>query len=173
MKLAAMFALQRMGVLLLYSLAVPPLIIGIALTMQVIRTHVDPLREWFYPLHLHVPDFCTGDDPHIIYDRIIKRPFLGTYHTQFDQVVGDHDFGFPICEHQSDTFMYYPKQEIRTTPRLSDFAGRSCVLREGKYRQESTWHPLRTGYVDETTSLVSNVFTVFAKSDPQCKGVHE
>lgn len=173
MRVAAMFALKRMGLMVLYGLLGPPLIVGVSLVLQVVRTHVDPLQKWFYPMHLHVPDFCSGDDPHIIYDRLVLKPFAGSYHTHFTSVTVDNELGFPICDYQSGVFEYYPKDEVRATPRLSEFMGRSCVLLGGRYRVEATWHPLRSGYVDETSSLVSNVFTVLPQSNPQCKGVNE
>lgn len=170
---SVMFALRRMGFILLYGIIGPLAIIAISLLVQMYRSHVDPLKNWFQPIHVHVPDHCAGDDPRIIYDRVISHEFDGAYHAQYINVRVDNSLGFPVCEFQSEVLRYYPKTELRVTPRLSEFMGRSCVLLSGKYRVEVTWVPRRPSYLEETPSLVSNVFEIRPSTDKACEGVHE
>lgn len=171
MKSALKFSVQRMGVLLAYGVLGLPIVLAISMIAQVIRTHVDPLRNWFYPMHIFIPDHCAGSDPVVIYERMISKQFTGSYRAQFTEVIDlNGNFGFPICVYQSGEFEYRPRADIRATPKLSEFIGEACKLPPGKYRQETTWHPLRPGYVDETTSLVSNIFSVIPATDPRCVG---
>lgn len=174
MKIALAFAFKRMAIMLLYAMVMPPLILAMSVFLQVYRSHVDPFKNSFYPLHLNIPDFCQGHDPSIVYDRLIKKEFTSAYHSQYVPVAENNDLGFPFCQHESQPFEYYPKAEVRVTPKLSEFMGRNCDLKSGSYRGEVTWHPLRTGYLDETSSLVSNVFRVLPSSNPQClEGDHQ
>ena len=138
--------------------------------LRITQTHVDPLKNWFYPLHLNVPDHCHGEDPRISYDRVIRRQFTGSFHAQLTAVAVDDKLGFPVCSFQSGEFEYYPRDEMRVSPYLSEFVGRTCNLEPGRYRLEVTWHPLRSGYLDETVSLVSNIFSVKPSSTQECTG---
>ena len=166
-------AVRRMGEVLLLGMLGPPLIVVISVGLQYYRSHVDPLRDWFYPVHLHIPDHCAGDDPKVTYDRQIFKSFDNSFHSQFVSVKVNNDLGFPVCAYQSPVFKYYPKSELRANPRLSEFMGRSCVLLSGKYRAEVTWTPKRPGYLDETVSLVSNIFEVYPRSAEVCEDHHE
>lgn len=164
---------RRMGELLLMAMLGLLAILAISIGLQLYRTHVEPLDTWFRPLHLNVPDFCSGDNPKITYDCQVLHAFEGSYHTQYVSVRVNAAQGFPICEYNSGTFGYSPREDIRVTPRLHDFMGRSCVLLKGRYRVEVTWHPQRPGYLDETITLHSNIFTVHARTEPQCERVHD
>lgn len=166
-------AMRRMGEMFLFGMLGLLLIVVISIVHQYYRTHIDPLRNWFYPVHLHVPNHCAGSDPKVTYDRQIFKSFDNSFHSQFVSVKVSNDLGFPICAYQSQVFKYYPKSELRANPRLSEFMGRSCVLLSGKYRAEVTWTPKRPGYLDETVSLVSNIFEVYPRTAEVCEDHHE
>lgn len=171
MRHSMLYAASRMWPLVLYGLIGAPLILVIDMALQLYNTYNDPLQNWFQPIHLHVPSHCAGDDPEVTYDRQIKKEFENSFHAQYVDVLINNDLGFPICAYQSGVFEYYAKNNIRVRPKLSEFMGRACNLPAGRFRAEITWHPIRRGYVDETVSLVSNVFEVYASTNDKCKGV--
>ena len=117
-----------------------------------------PISDWFTPTQLYVPDFASGTDPQIVYDRTIKQAFHVIWSVNVQKIL---DSGFAnVCTNLGSADF---TPELKLPPdgiTLNKFVGKDCSLKEGKYRIYVTWTVLRQSYSNVRLNLISNVFTV-------------
>ena len=94
-----------------------------------------PVEDYFEIRQLAVPDFHIGEDPKIVYDRSIHKPFRGEWAASLE-VVGTL---YQSCAN-SATVDYSPDRKLPDGgPSLSWFMGKPCFLTAGDYRLSVCW----------------------------------
>jgi hypothetical protein len=159
------FAASRAWVLIKLAAFIPPTLIVGAVSIEMYRSHLEPVETWFEPISLAIPDFCEGADPEVTYERVIHKRYRGRFHTAFELSGGD---GFPICPFDSTEIPYSPKPARVSHPRLSAFAGALCPLPPGAYELHTEWSLHPPGYLAMHPDLKSNAFVVLPRDSMQC-----
>lgn len=120
-----------------------------------------PATEWFSVRNISVPDFVKGEDPAVVYDRVISKPFSGTWNVEVHPVSAAEDY--PVCT-GSGTNLYKPNETLPEKGiTLSWFVGRVCDLPEGQYNLEVNYEIRPEGYPTKQYSATSNIFRVLPK----------
>lgn len=121
----------------------------------------EPADNWFEVKNISIPNFIDGDDPNIIYDRVIKKPFSATWNVEVHRAGEAEDFAY--CT-GSGTNFYEPKEVLPDSGvTLSWFIGKKCNLPSGQYTIESHWEIRPEGYPTKEESYTSNLFRVLPK----------
>lgn len=119
-----------------------------------------PAAQFFEPVQLNVPDFQSGEDPIIFYDRIIHQEFTADWVVEVQNIQSD---GTPVavCTGTGHN-IYQPEKGLpEAGSTLEWFVGAPCYTSPGSYRLVANWiidRPETVGNV--STRLVSNVFQV-------------
>lgn len=154
MKLSSFLQIKKIDVL-----AFIVALLGVALWIrwsEVVDTYT-PGTEWFEVQALSVPDFKQGDDPTIVYTRVIKRDFIGEWVAE----VHVYDFQGDRTLFCSGTGAsdYHHGDRLPDSVTLSWFVGKQCDYRPGQYSIEVVWE-FRSGSVTKQVRAQSNVFKV-------------
>ena len=117
-----------------------------------------PATDWFTVNFIAIPDFRTGEDPTISYDRTILQPFFGRWFAEINRVgTSRADLA---CE-GSGTRSYTPGDPLPDPVTLSWLMQKDCHLMPGQYQVIIKWQIDRPGIqmqaVDEATSHVFRV----------------
>jgi len=120
-----------------------------------------PAETFFEVKSVSVPNFVAGDDPNMIYDRVIKKPFHATWSVEVHRVGGETDYAY--C-YGSGTQFYEPKETLpKAGVTLSWFVGKDCNLPEGQYTLQASWEIRPEGYPTKNERVTSNLFRVLPK----------
>ena len=122
-----------------------------------------PAQDFFEVRHVSVPPFIQGDDPLIVYDRIIKKDFFGTWNVEVHGIATDGT-EFLVCS-GSGVNKYEPKETaLKIGFRFSQYVGnKDCNLQPGQYVLQSNWEIRAEGYPEKQESNTSNLFKVLPK----------
>ena len=101
-----------------------------------------------------VPDHTEGDDPVVIYDRDVRKPFTATWTVRIRRVALDR-LSAPACRGGA-TNNYSPEKSVPPNITLSWYAGRTCVLGPGQYIMTTIWDVHDGPAIEQN----SNLFTV-------------
>ncbi|MDP8995917.1 MAG: hypothetical protein M3O03_02785 [Pseudomonadota bacterium] len=120
------------------------------------------LAETFFEVKsVAVPDFKEGENPLIIYDRTIKKPFFGFWNVEVHQVGADTDYNY--CS-GSGSANYEPHETLpKVGVKLDWFIGKDCALPVGQYRLQMNWQIHADGYPSKIETISSNIFKVSPK----------
>lgn len=120
-----------------------------------------PATDWFSVRNISVPDFIEGDDPIIIYDRDIKKPFSATWSVEAHGATASTNYA--ICT-GSGTNKYEPGETLpESGVKLSWFIGKECSLPEGAYNLEVNYEIRPAGYPPKVYTATSNIFNIAPK----------
>lgn len=119
-----------------------------------------PATDFFTVREINIPDFEQGDDPVMVYDRTIKRDFIGTFIVELRKA--EKGVREPACAN-SVVRTYKIGEKPPETVTLKWFVDRECPLPEGQYVAEATWRIEAEGFPMKEYSAVSNVFRVLPK----------
>lgn len=121
----------------------------------------EPSETFFEIKNVAVPNFIEGDDPNIIYDRVVKKPFSGTWNVEVHRAGEATDYAY--CT-GSGTNRYEPKESLpKAGVTMSWFIGKICVLPAGQYTLQTNWEIRPDGYPTKHESYNSNLFRVLPK----------
>lgn len=131
-----------------------------------IRFDVIPATEWFEVLEIYVPDHEVGDQPLMVYDRVIKVDFVGFWIAEVQN--RNTEKGAPVrffaaCSGSgSNTYEVGDYADPSKTDWLW-FLGRPCIIPPGTYRIVVDYDMrLVGGERIKTYRAQSNVFRVYA-----------
>jgi len=119
-----------------------------------------PATDFFVVNTLSIPDFVEGTDPVMVYDRTIKKDFLGTFMVEIRATTATANY--TVCSN-SGSRSYTVGKKLPETITLKWFVDRDCGLLAGQYVAETTWKIEAQGYPMKEYSAVSNVFRVIPK----------
>lgn len=121
----------------------------------------EPAENWYVVRNVYVGDFEEGNTkPPVIYDREIRRPFIG------DWVVEVHPVGRQenVCPNSSGRSHYDSNDELPAAGvTLEWYLGKPCLIPPGQYVMVTYWTIRAPNYPDKVLTVSSNVFTVFPK----------
>lgn len=119
-----------------------------------------PASHWFEVYDVYVPDFVEGDDPPIIYDKVVRKPFVGEWVAD----IRPFTEGTPaaVCV-GSGTSHYAVEEQAKENPTLEWYIGKDCKLPPGTYTMSTVWEVRPEGYPTKYVEKNSNVFTVFPR----------
>ena len=141
------------------------LFIGIVLMYNYIRQQERenaPATDYLEVKQVAVPDFAHGDNPVMIFDRIIKRAFHGVYTVEVQEVgtliaLEECTESFPVN--------YAPDKKLpKGGPTLFWFIGKKCEIPIGQYRLYTCWDIERERASTKHYCVTSPIFTVFDPS---------
>lgn len=116
-----------------------------------------PATDFFTVREINIPDFVQGTDPVMVYDRTIKRDFIGTFVVEIHRA--EKGANYAVCSN-SATRTYKAGEKAPETVTLDWFVDRKCGLMPGQYVAETAWKIEAEGYPDKEYSAISNVFRV-------------
>lgn len=133
------------------------------------QNHVSP-DEYFVVNQIGVPSFLVGENPKIVYDRVVKQPFDG----RFVAEIQDAGTLQAICTSEK-AVNYTPDKKLpEGGATLNWLMYREplpeCVLPVGSYRVNICWTIERLDLQDLRTCASSNVFRVWNKEEFEQKG---
>lgn len=116
-----------------------------------------PATDWLVVQAINVADGVAGNDAlHVIYDRIIKSPFVGEWFADVKRA----DDQSNACL-GSGKSLYEPKDTLPDVGVTLDwFMGKPCKLPAGQYYIEVVYKITPPGYPEKTYRATSNVFTL-------------
>lgn len=116
-----------------------------------------PATDFFTVREINIPDFVEGSDPVVVYDRTIKRDFIGTFIVEIHKA--ETSANYAVCSN-SAARNYKAGEKPPPTVTLKWFVDRDCGLSAGQYVAETTWKIEAEGYPAKEYSATSNVFRV-------------
>jgi hypothetical protein len=122
-----------------------------------------PVEEYFEVTQLAVPDHHEGEDPRIVYDRIIRKSFRGEWVASID-TVGSSQLA---CSNAGIVDYAVDRQLPTGGPTLSWFMDRQCDLKPGNYRLSVCWEIQR---VRASTAKVCRYTEPFSVAEKKHEG---
>lgn len=119
-----------------------------------------PAQNWFEVSSIFIPAHEQGDDPVVIYNRTIKRPFQGRYVAEVHSVETPN---LVLNCSGTGTYFYSPADVLPDNITLSWLIGKRCDLPVGDYYVEFNWYIWPVGYQVKTLTFKSVVFSVIPK----------
>ena len=124
-----------------------------------------PATDWFVVRGISVADFVQGENPPVVYDRVIKKPFDATWSAEIHNAAAGPDYA--ICS-GSGTNFYEPKETLpETGVNMSWFIGaeawKLCSLNEGQYVIKTRYEMRPSGYPIKYYEATSNIFRVLPR----------
>jgi len=125
-----------------------------------LRKEAEPIDNWLVIKSIQVPDHVLGEDAAVIYDREIKRPFIGTWTASVEAVPANRDF---LCR-ASGVNDYQPGDALPSGGvTLSLIFGAHCPWYAGNFVLRTAWEIRREGYDIKVVRQTSRVFRVLPK----------
>jgi hypothetical protein len=146
-----------LGVSLAFSMFV-----GIYLGIDLYKSSI-PLTDYFEPQSIIVPDFIVGENPNIVYERVIKKDAEGSWIAEVQTITKS---GIRAVCAGTGKSLYQPEKVL--PPNGIDIEwliGGDCELESGTYRIEIKWTFEIEGIGGRTITLISNVFKVTEKTE--------
>jgi hypothetical protein len=115
-----------------------------------------PTSEWFVVRKINVATAKQGDNPSVVYDREIKKPFTGDWIVEIVRTKDE----FTICT-GSGTNRYEPKDALpKAGVDLIWLVGKDCKLPVGEYTLQAHWKVKPDDYPEKSLRIVSDIFEV-------------
>lgn len=126
---------------------------------QSIRAGVSS-SAWFQINDIYVPNFHSGDNPEVTYDRVIREPFRGFWVVEMQRQTETGAFSLECTG--SGVNDYEPADYIpNNLVRLEWFVGKECRnVPVGTYRIRASWVMRRPDWPQKTAVEYSNMFQV-------------
>lgn len=130
-------------------------------TAQEAALKATPVETFFEVKNVSVPNFIEGENPIIIYDRVIKKPFMGFWNVEAHMIDAVTDFNY--CS-GSGSALYTVKEKLPPSGiKLDWFMGKDCHLPAGKWVLKTNWEIDAEGYPKKFETFTSNIFTIAPK----------
>lgn len=116
-----------------------------------------PITEIFIA-DVIVPDFKTGENPQVVYDRKIEQTFLGGFTVE----VKEASTGKTVCSGGSTNLLYEKDEQLPTNTSLTWYISDPCSLKlePGQYYLDTNYVIQIEGFPNRYYTTKSNVFTV-------------
>jgi hypothetical protein len=120
-----------------------------------------PATKWFKVNEVFVPDHTVGQNPPVIYDRMVFEGFRGFKLAEVQR--RDID-GLMFTECSGAEINEYAVEDVipEKTVSFDWLVGRPCAVGPGTYRLRISYDLRRDGWPPKQLSVLSNVFTVTA-----------
>lgn len=118
-----------------------------------------PASAWFQVNEIFVPDFRTGENPDMIYDRTIREDFRGFFVAEV-QEQQPNGLWFAACSGSGASDYEQTDVIPDRTVSWEWFLNRECDVSPGTYRLRVSWDMRKPGWPTKTTVALSNIFTV-------------
>lgn len=144
---------------LLAALVMVSAIISAGLFITQNQRSAVPASAWFRVNEVFVPDHRSGENPAMIYDRVIYEQFEGFWIVEAQMQV-ENGLWSNKCS-GTGISQYDPGEVIQNnTTDLHWFMGKACDLDPGVYRLRITWTMVRPDWPPKRLFVLSNPFTV-------------
>jgi len=111
----------------------------------------------FFTAKVEVPDMKVGDNSIIVYDREIKKDFIGTFHAEIKSVENI----ITVCDGDGSGIKYDSSDKLDPSKvTLEWFIGKKCNLLPGQYYLETTWVINNENWPTKYYTSISNIFEV-------------
>jgi hypothetical protein len=143
-----------------YILLIGALLMWITTQVQQHFRNTAPASDYFEVNQIGVPNFTVGENPKILYDRVVKQDFTA----EFTAEIQDASSLQPVCT-STKTVNYTPEKELPVDgPTLSWLMYREplpdCVPPVGTYRVHICWTIERLNAIPVRMCAHSNTFSV-------------
>ena len=125
------------------------------------RKQAEPIDNWFEITRISVPDFSLDEDPLILFDVEVKRPFFAQRNIVLRDIAANAAESPSECNARS-RHSYEPNDATSITgiPLSNIISGRRCQMMIGQHVLEFTWEIQRDGYAPRLVTQVSNIFNI-------------
>lgn len=146
---------------LLAALGLASFVIVISQAVAERQQELVPANSWLMVNEIFVPDFLSGQDVVLIYDRNILEPFEGF---MIAEVQSQSSTGLWLTMCSGSTVRdFFPGEVIENnTVSWSWFIGNACEVDPGQYRLRVTYTMTRPGWPAKRIFVLSNRFNVRA-----------
>ena len=111
----------------------------------------------FFIAKVEIPDMKVGENPIIVYDRKIKKNFIGTFHAEIKSVENI----ITVCAGSVSGIKYDTTDKLDPSKvTLEWFLGKTCNLSPGQYFIETTWTINNENWPTKYYTNTSNIFEV-------------
>jgi hypothetical protein len=117
-----------------------------------------PATDWFSVSNISIPEFLEGQDPTIVYDRVVKLPFNGTWVA--DAIATESGANQSVCTGNGTIRDKAGKSLQVSGIKLSWLMGKDCRLNAGQYSIMINYEIKPLGYPPKFYSATSNIFRV-------------
>ncbi len=115
-----------------------------------------PATDWFYVQSINVADGYAGQDIPIIYDRVIKKPFIGQWFVEIKRAADQ----VTVCRGDG-VARYDPADQLPEGGVTLDWiTGKKCPLPPGQFFLEAYYSIKPDNYPDKSYRVASNLFTL-------------
>ncbi len=124
-----------------------------------------PVGQWFEVSNISIPDFILGEDPLVVYDRTIRRPFNGTWSSEIKPLNGASDLLPTVCTGSGIAHYEAGEQLDPSVVTFSWLTGtKGCPTKPGRYMGIFNYEVRPdNGYPQKTLTTFTNIFTVLPK----------
>lgn len=123
----------------------------------------EPASSWYVLRGINLDNFIEGEDPKVVFDSDVKKPFINEWNLQVHGVDAKADFP-PVCS-TGDSSIRTPgdKEGLVILPWSQVWRRNPCDLKPGTYlvKYHGTLHIV--GYPDKEVDRLSNIFTVLER----------
>lgn len=114
---------------------------------------------WFVVNELFVPDHVAGDNPNMLYDRLVRQPFTGF---RVVEVQKEEPGGLFSATCQGSGLSTYDTDDFNfaNTVKWNWFVGDDCLVEPGRYRLRVRWSIRVDGWPEKQVVTTSNIFEV-------------
>ena len=122
------------------------------------RLRAVPAEAFFEVKSVSVPNFIEGDNPLIVYDRLVKKQFMGFWNVEVHMLAGATDYAY--CT-GSGSAKYETKEQLpKIGVTLEWFIGKDCHLPPGQWILQTNWEIHADGYPPKFLTFNSNSFNI-------------
>lgn len=141
------------------ALALAFLVIQLSTAVGSRQKRLLPGTAWLVINEIYVPDHRQGENPLLIYDRLIREDFTGFWIVEVQRVQPDGLF-----QHECAGFgtSQYSTDEVIADNTVSWYwlIGRPCAVPPGDYRLRISYTMKRPGWPEKEAIAFSNIFRV-------------
>jgi hypothetical protein len=114
---------------------------------------------WFVVNELFVPDHRVGENPDMLYDRLVRQPFTGF---RVVEVQREEPGGLFSATCQGSGLSTYDTDDFNFANKVkwNWFVGDDCRVEPGRYRLRVRWTIRAEGWPEKQVVSTSNIFEV-------------
>jgi hypothetical protein len=122
-------------------------------------------EDYFIVRGVTVEDAQEGEQPSVVYDRTVVRPFRAKWIAGVFSLPDQDGINYGVCNGSGDA-EYKPDVKLPPAVTLKWFIERDCKLEPGRYVLKTTWEIKLDHGINKYVRATSNVFEISPKPEP-------
>lgn len=147
------------GATLATILIVPWLVISLFEDVSRLKLMNSEPEDYFIVSGVVVGNAVEGEQPRVIYDRTVVRPFRAVWTAAVFALPERDGVNYGVCNNSS-TADYTPDTRLPASVSLEWFIEKDCNLQPGRYVLKTTWEIKLDYNIRKYVRVTSNVFEI-------------